>query len=604
MRNFFLSLLLLMPLGMMAQNWDVIQSSGEYYWGVGRGHTVAEATKAAMAELTGSIATHVSSEFQGLTDETNRNGDISHESKVLNCIKSYSQATLNNVRTWHVSEEPNATVRCWMKRSELERIYDGRIKQAKDMVATADNAMEKRQIDIALQYYYWAYSLIRSVQRPNEVCDEQGKVLVNLLPLKINEVLSGISVSYEKREGDDVDLLFSYLGEPVNSLQFTYLDGRRECSGSVSNGRSTLEMVSGYETNTYHIDIDYVNKEQTQGDEELHSVLNVVPKKVFPKAAKTVKGRQEPETKSSLQASKFDMSLKATGTQLVAHADNYAQSMAKVTEAIRIRHYADATSCFTSEGLDIYNKLIGYGRGRIVGTPNIQFFKGLNNRVVARGLQMSFSFMSGARKKTFVEDVVFTFNSDCKIENVAFGLGQIAENDILCKYAPGWKDETRELIMEFMENYKTAYCLKRLDYISNIFADDALIIVGNVVRPKGSQNYQERAISFEGQDIIKQNKSTKSQYLKNLKRCFDRNEFINIRFTHNDVRWLEKFEEQEIFAIQIGQEYSSSTYGDKGHLFLMVDMTDHQMPQIKIRTWQPNVLDMDKVYHEGYFYDD
>ena len=93
------------------------------------------------------------------------------------------------------------------------------------------------------------------------------------------------------------------------------------------------------------------------------------------------------------------------------------------------------------------------------------------------------------------------------------------------------------------------------------------------------------------------------QYLANLRRCFDRNEFINLRFTNNDIQRLEKFQDKELFGIQIGQEYTSSTYTDIGYLFLLTDLTDHNQPQIKVRTWQPNEVEMDKLYHAGYFYD-
>ena len=157
--------------------------------------------------------------------------------------------------------------------------------------------------------------------------------------------------------------------------------------------------------------------------------------------------------------------------------------------------------------------------------------------------------------------------------------------------------------MEFMESYKTAYCLKRLDYIRSIFADDAIIIVGNVARPRAAQTaYKDRPVSMEGQNVIRYNRYSKDEYLKNLERCFKRNEFINIRFSSNEVQWLEKYDKEELFAIQIGQEYNSSTYGDKGYLFLLVDMTDHESPQIKIRTWQPNEVAMEKLYNAGNFY--
>ena len=43
----------------------------------------------------------------------------------------------------------------------------------------------------------------------------------------------------------------------------------------------------------------------------------------------------------------------------------------------------------------------------------------------------------------------------------------------------------------------------------------------------------------------------------------------------------------EIYGIQIHQDYYSSTYGDTGYLFLMVDINDPDNPIISIRTWQP-----------------
>ena len=87
-----------------------------------------------------------------------------------------------------------------------------------------------------------------------------------------------------------------------------------------------------------------------------------------------------------------------------------------------------------------------------------------------------------------------------------------------------------------------------------------------------------------------------------MKQSFARNEFINIRFSNNEVQWLEKFRDKKLFAIQIGQEYNSSRYADKGYLFLLVDITDQNAPQIKIRTWQPNEVSMDKMYNAGDFY--
>ncbi len=604
MRTLLLTLCLAAAVFARAENWDYVVNSGEYYYGIGTAATEPEASQLALAEMMGMIATQVSSDFQLLTDETSHNGSFDHKTQVLNCIKTYSQGSLTNVGILQRGKEPKISVLRFMKRSELYRIYEGRIAKAKDMVQMADEAQRRGKIDMALQYYYWAYSLVRSVQRPNEVKDDNGRLMVNWIPQRIDETLAAVSVSFEKREGDCVDLLFNYQGKPVSSIEFNYNDGRAQCQGSAKDGRGMMEMVPGYETDTYHLSIEYEYKGQARGDAEMQGVLDVISPKVFPKAAIQVKGKVTASARK--QAQKSDptgVRLQPAASQTVAQTQDYADVAAKVIEAIRQRNTTEAARYFTFEGKEMFRQLIGYGTGRVVGTPSLTFFKSSDGRVVARGLQMSFSFSQGT-KKTFVEDVVLTFNQDKQIESLAFGLGQQAENDILCKQAPGWKDETREMLMEFLENYKTAYCLKRIDYIRDIFADDAIIIIGNVTRRTGTPSGQERPVSVGGQQIIQYNRYTKNEYLNNLQRCFKRNEFINLRFTNNDIQWLEKYKNEEIFAIQIGQEYNSSTYGDKGYLFLLVNMTNHEQPQIKVRTWQPNEVDMDKIYNAGDFYSD
>ena len=174
---------------------------------------------------------------------------------------------------------------------------------------------------------------------------------------------------------------------------------------------------------------------------------------------------------------------------------------------------------------------------------------------------------------------------------------KVAEDDILNRGA--WDEKSRFAIMNFLENYKTAYALKRLDYISSVFDDDAIIITGRVLR-KASKDVileNQSSISHEGNYIIKKNRQTKDEYLKNLERCFRKNEFVNIRFSDNEVRKLREGA-GESYAIQIHQDYYSSTYGDKGYLMLFVDINDRTKPLIRLRTWQ-----MEKDPDFGRFYD-
>ena len=629
--------LFVLSVAVQAQNWDEICNSGNYYYGVGYGKTVQEATDNAVAEITSSIARTVSSDFRHISEETNSNGEVSHESKVSNLIQSYSQATLTNVEKWIVSDkEPDCQVRCYMKRSEISRIFEGRIKKAKDMLQIADEALRKNKIDMALQYYYWSYSLLCSVQFPNEVTGDSGEVLVERIPVMIREILDNVSVKFESRDGDYIDILFFYKSNPVSGIEFTYNDGRVDgCIGNAKDGRGTIEMIPGFQGKVFHVNIEYEFKEQAMGDPEMQSVLAIVGKRHFQQAAKVVEGRDttvadekndgstgvvsstsavtstvstdmvvERDLKRGKDplASSAGMKLSPNVSQLASGNDIYSKNFDKILSAVQSGNYSAVTSLsyFTLDGLDVFKRLIRYGKGRIVGVPNVHFFKGADGTVVARGLQMSFSFR-GSRKNTFVEDVAFTFTADGKIDNVSFGLGKIATNDILCKEAPEWSNEARELLMEFLENYKTAYCLERLEYLEDVFSDDAVIIVGNVAKRK-SNTQAENDISIKGQEIIRYNRYTKDTYISHLDQVFRRNEFINIRFTNNDVQKLTKFADKELYAIQIGQEYKSSLYADMGYLFLLVDMTNPKEPIIKVRTWQPNEVDPDSLYHIGDFY--
>ena len=297
-------ILLLLPVTMAAQNWDAIRTSGEYYYGVGVGATQEEATKMAMEELVSSIVTHVSSDFSQLTNETNINGTIDHKTQVRNCVNTYSQATLRNVEKWPpIGKAPEITVRCYMKKTELFHIYEDRIAKAKDMVMIANEALAKNKIDMALEYYYWAYSLIRSIQRPSEVKDEQGHILVNWIPIRIDEILSDIKVAFDSRDGDYVNLSFTYRGEPVNSLEFTYNDGRSsDCVGRVNDGRGMMDLIPDYDKDSYHLFIEYEYKSQARGDDEMRSVMDVISSRVFPKAAVVVKAPRK-KTDNTLQAS-------------------------------------------------------------------------------------------------------------------------------------------------------------------------------------------------------------------------------------------------------------------------------------------------------------
>ncbi len=588
-RFLFLTIILGYAFTLHAQSWTEVKESGDWLWGEGSGATVVDADKEALADLVSRISVHVMQDFDMVDEETTTNGKADTKSYVSNRLKTYTRATLTNTERFILKNEPNAIVGRAIRRSEVARIFQSRVAKAKDMVKTALRAESEGRADDALRNLYWALSLVRSLQHPNEVdfIDDEGHrhILMAWIPEMMNQVFENLNVSVVKRKRDDVDLAISYKGRPVTSVDYTYFDGRDWSSiNSAKDGCGILELAPGNQSNSYQLKIEYEYRSEAHIDKEVESVLDVVKSKIMRKSYLNVDARQVASTrvfKNNESFSQTDYSLREKPAT-VQRSKSFANTMDEVLESVRTRNIKACTQHFTEKGLEVFQRLLlSYGSVRIVDTPRPVFYPSADGGVTVRGIRMSFSFKTGVRK-SFVEDVIFSFNANGKIENVAFGLGRLAEDDILMKGV--WSEDARKVLMTFLENYKTAYALKRIDYIRTIFDDDAVIIVANVAKRSSGQLNDKGAV-FVNDKIIRYNRYTKDQYLKNLARCFASNEYINIRFEGNDVMKMNKG--GETYAIQISQDYYSSTYGDKGYLFLIVDVNDPRHPLIKVRTWQP-----------------
>lgn len=587
-------LITLIAIPTVAQSWEAIKGSNAYLWGEGWGTTVAEADKQALNDLISKISLQVSGNISHNETETVTNAGVETNSTFSSVVNTYSSATLTNTEKVILENEPDAHVGRWIKRSEIAKIFEGRKYKITDYISSALKAETQGKIDIALKDLYWALALTKTLQDPNEYryVNEDGDsfLAVTWIPHHINEIFDNLKVDVLKRTGDDLELRITYQGKPVNSIDYTYFDGRDWSNiYSAKDGLGVLELAPGSQNSYYQLKFEYEYRGEAHIDREVESVLNSISSTPMRNAYKSIKSDavvhvEKPKEHESPVSNSFASISPAIYEMPTALNDNakYQQVLNSLASAIVNKRYDELDGMFTSEAKDIYDRLIKYGRAKIVGTPAYSFYQ-YGDNVIARGLQMSFSFKSGMRK-SFVEEVVFSFNGDGKINNISFGLGKTAEADILGKGV--WNENARFAIMNFLENYQTAYALKRLDYISSIFDDDAVIITGTVTHvPARKVGTGDMPVMVFAHDIIKYNRHTKDTYLRHLKNSFDSKEYINLRFASNDVRKLGKG--GELYAIQISQEYYSSNYGDKGYLFLMVDINDPENPIIKVRTWQP-----------------
>ena len=571
---------------------------------------MTEADKQALANLIGKIATNVQGESHSSLKTQNSNGQLNEESQFSQTVSTYSQATLTNTQQKVLKNEPDAYVVRWIKKSEIEKIFESRKRKALDLIETAVRAEKKGKVDDVLRNYYWALTLLKSLQYPNEVTytDEDGKehVCTNWCKEKIDDTFYELKTIYDSREGNDIRLAITYKGKPVNSVDYKFWDGQTwSAVYSAKDGWGVLELAPGFDGSQVQMKYEYEYAGEAKIDNEVEMVLNAVKGTPMPKAYTNVmlksneKKKEREARMEMMQSQSFttnEVSI-APPKPIEKNVNAYKNAIEKMVAAVKQKNYDSARDLFTSVGWSMFTKLMKYGKAKVLDSQNIRFLES-EDGIVERGLRMSFSFNSGGRA-TFVEDIVLTFNKEQKIDNISFGLGKTAEDDILNKGV--WDEKSRLAIMNFLENYKTAYALKRLDYIRSIFDDDAVIITGSVVSKANSVTNRENqsSISQEGNHIIKMNRQTKDQYLASLKRCFERNEFVNIRFSDNDVKKMGAGGES--YGIQIQQDYYSSTYGDKGYLMLLVDINEPKKPLIKLRTWQPEKDPNFGLYEPGDF---
>ena len=149
----------------------------------------------------------------------------------------------------------------------------------------------------------------------------------------------------------------------------------------------------------------------------------------------------------------------------------------------------------------------------------------------------------------------------------------------------GKNENLKEVCKSVIKTYSNA----TLRNTERIFSDDALIITGKYVKVRPNEYSQ-----FKDNRIIKYNKQTKQQYIKNLKYSFGLKEYINIKFEQSEIRKAGKG--GNIFGVQIKQNFFSSNYGDVGYLFLIVDLNNVEEPIIHVRTWQPEITINDSLY--------
>lgn len=573
-----LGIIITMALTVTAQGVDGIKRNSSYLYGEGGGVTLQAAKEAALADLIQKISVTVHSDFTSKERELNQDGNVTSDAEYQSIIRSYSTATLTNVKTIVLKPEPDASVFLYIAKSEIDRIFESRVAKAKEFVGNADEALKNGQIDDALRYYYWSYRLVKSLRYPNEAkifVDGQERSLLAWLPTRIDDVMGKVKVQSRRMADNTYEITATYDGRPVRSMDYTYFDGVDNSPVySILDGKGLVELRPGMAMDAVQLKLEYEFRGLSRNDSEVEAVVGAMKPAVYRRAYHRVAlddGASPAESTSTDVNGSMQSPLALTDMGTLGTA-----VMKPVMQALRSGSIEQCRKKFTAEGWEEFSKLMGYGKVTLMDDIHLDYFAD-GDCVVCRGLPVSCRFNRG---RVFNEKLSFYIDSNSKqITHVAMGLGREAMNDVVLGHLD-WSEKSRTRIVGFLEDYRTAYATKNLEYLDKVFDDNAVIVLGKRLQVAPQLNKE----GYMNNHRVQFTQLTKREFLRNLRRQFQSKDYINLHFSQNRIYQLQKGEER--YGIEIKQDYYSSNYGDTGYLTLIFDLTNPDQPVIHVRTWQ------------------
>ncbi len=588
-----------------AQNIDSVKADNSYMWGQGKAKSLQRADRYALRDLTSQISTRVESDYKYIITEEE---GITNEF-LEGIVKTYSSATLNHAQRI-VHETPDGVVVLrYMKKNEIGKIFENRGKKIIGYVSSAIEAENEYRMGDALRYFYWAQCLLFSHPDNQQMVYTYNGVehyLYSWLPNRINRIftLIQINVTESIEKNNSKELLFdvNYKNKQAYNLDYSYWNGS-DWSSTISapNGNGIIQLFGdaecAIEKIRLKIEYQYLNKSRL--DPELHDVVEVTELPYYKKAVKYLKNENSTAA-NTVAIEKPEKPIDNPANLIHDNSQNcFSQQKAidnvnVLLRAIANKNHVLAQQHCTHEGYAVYKQLMQYGNAkRLKSSINLKYIC-IGDKAIVRSVPFKFSFANNNQQ--FIENICFTVNSQGKISNMNFALNELSINGILSHSK--WSNKSKWHIIYFMENYKTAYALERIDYIEKIFADNALIIVGKKLEK--AEQISDMYVKALSNDDYTYMKFSKKEYIERLDAIFNSNEFVNIQFEECNVR--KRSRDSEIYGIQIAQNYYSTNYADKGYLFLMIDLTDTVQPKIYVRSWQPEKNEDGSIIGLGAFF--
>ena len=564
-----------------------------YMWAIGTGITKEEADKNAinsLSQLGMTQTTIIGNEFSNVNTGDNVQSSMSTKAESV----GISNLSLDKARVIFLNPQAGMEVALrFMTREDWEKRHEETKLKIESYLESAEFAFS---VEDQLRYYSWANILMTGYSKGDIKID--GVHAGPVLQSKIRNILNNIKISVIAIEEDKqnknypykVMLDFVYDNAPLSSITYSYFDGSGTVSDEmVKDGRAMIQMKKLPES--FNITIDYIMEDLARQAEPAVVVLS--PRTaIFKEAIKEVytkgfKAKGQVDTNSAKVNSVVTKELKKQSADYAAITEvkedaqaPYRKIMSDIVASFSAVSTVNIRPHFTDNGWKEYEKIVAEGNPTLARTPSWTFAE-LDSLVICREMPIKLNFKGN---KKFVEDVVFRVNKNTKkIESVAYKLSQNTEKHIMAKE---WVERDRLTLITFLEDYRTAYCLRDIKYIQQVFSDDAYIIVGKVLK-KSDKKFNDNAelINDLNDGGVVYTRYSKEEYIRNLQRSFLSKEFVNIRFEECNV--AKGYNSKDgIYAVQVRQMYYSNNYSDDGILTIAIDMRNDINPLVRVRVWQ------------------
>ena len=573
-----------------------LRKDHDWIVGIGKSSSETKSDQLAIKDLLSQITVQVEASFANILTE--ENGSV--EEYCSSALTTYSSARLDAAERSIFEKDDKYIVYRYIKKEDKDKIFLQREKLIKDYASRGYGAEKELRIGDALMNYYWSLVLLRTHpywDRITEKFDDQEESLITFLPDRIRRIYSLLDISIENKRYDSNDdltlvtLAVTYQNKPVRNLDLKYYLGSDwSVPIGVSQGKALVEFMGDLKSvpAILKINVMYNDPLKASHNADLRKVIEDMPCPAFRESRFEL-----PLEKIAISKSE-NSKIKIDAIESKLSVDKYVPIINRALKSIKSKDLEFLANDLTETGRKSFEEIIIAGKAKILDSKPHLYADKINGKTYLRGLSVQLDFPNSGRK--FNEQLVFVINENDKIEKINFALSEEAKKDILGKVIA--TDTEKFLITNFIEEYKTAYCTKNINFIEKVFDDNALIIVGQMLKEDNENiDAMYKKLGRSWRPV----RYSKKQYVRNLKSVFAENEYVNLHFEDNKVTRINS-DSTKVFGIQIHQYYYSQKYSDEGYLFIMFDLTNPNEPKIYVRTWQPEKNADGSIYGLDDFY--